>query len=126
MTQPTRPSAYHEFIRLFNERKYFEAHEILESRWRRETGAARDFYHGLIQIAAAFVHVQKQNPKGAERLFQSSLGYLSKYFPEYLGLNLEQLYKDIKRRGVESAEFPRIYLKETGGEHGTQEKKEEK
>jgi len=45
----------------FNRQLYFEAHEVLEDLWlpiRREP--AGDFYKGLIQLAGAFVHLQKE------------------------------------------------------------------
>lgn len=57
-----------EFIRLFNQEKFFEAHEVLEDLWRREKGPARIFHQALIQTAAALVHIQKHNPEGARRL----------------------------------------------------------
>lgn len=55
MKPNAQPAEYLEFINLFNREKFFEAHEILELRWRQDKGEARDYYHGLIQIAAAFV-----------------------------------------------------------------------
>lgn len=78
-----------DFIRLFNERRFFEAHEVLEGLWRREPGSDRDFYQGLIQIAAAFVHLQKNNRPGAERLLRTAGQYLRSYPPRHEGIDLE-------------------------------------
>jgi len=41
-------------VALFNQQRYFDAHEIWEDRWRLETGEQRQLLHGLIQLAAAF------------------------------------------------------------------------
>jgi hypothetical protein len=41
--------------RLFDEGAYFEAHEVWEEHWRRETDeTCRRLFQGLIQVAAAF------------------------------------------------------------------------
>ena len=63
----------------FNEGKFFECHETLEEIWQEEQGDVRDLYKGLIQVAAAFVHITRGNYVGADRLFTTSLGYLSPY-----------------------------------------------
>ena len=40
-----------EGLKLFNERKFFEAHEELETAWRNETGEIRNLYKGILQVA---------------------------------------------------------------------------
>ncbi len=44
---------------LFNEERYWEAHEILESIWRESNGYEKSTLQGIILICAAFVHMQK-------------------------------------------------------------------
>ena len=62
-------------IALFNQRRYFDAHEVWEDRWRLESGVPRQLLHGLIQLAAAFHQLTVlQSPVGFERL-------LAKAFP---------------------------------------------
>lgn len=85
-----------EFIHLFNQQRFFEAHEVLELRWRQEKGESRDFYHGLIQIAAAFVHLQKGTPEGAKELLRTAGQYLEKYRPAYQGISLEKLLAETR------------------------------
>ncbi|MGH9396904.1 MAG: DUF309 domain-containing protein [Terriglobia bacterium] len=55
-------------IRLFNEHRFFEAHEALEEIWLKEHGEAKTFLHGLIQIAAAFHHYTRANLPGFRSL----------------------------------------------------------
>ncbi len=85
------PSAYLEFIRLFNERHFFEAHEVLEGLWRKEKSADRDFFQGLIQIAALFVHLQKKNRFGAERLMKTASAYFQPYAPRHYGIQIKTI-----------------------------------
>lgn len=76
----------------FNTRRYFECHEILEEVWQEEDGALREFYKGLIQLAAAFVHISRGNFVGADRLLRTSLGYLGQYRAKgALGFDVEAL-----------------------------------
>ena len=44
---------------LFNAEKYWRAHEVLESIWKNSYGDEKVLLNGLILIAAAFVHYQK-------------------------------------------------------------------
>ena len=46
-------------IDLFNQERFWEAHEVLEEIWHPSTGVERDVIQGLILTAAAFVHYQK-------------------------------------------------------------------
>lgn len=57
-------------LRLFNEERFFEAHEILEEVWHRERGESRTFLQGLIQICAAYHHYQNGNYAGAADLLR--------------------------------------------------------
>lgn len=65
----------------FNAGQFFECHETLEELWQEETGEVRDLYKGLIQVAAAYVHVSRGNATGALRLFATALAYLRPYRP---------------------------------------------
>jgi predicted metal-dependent hydrolase len=50
----------------FNEREFYECHDILEDVWFEIRGQDRKFYQGLIHLAVGFYHIlHKNNPKGA-------------------------------------------------------------
>lgn len=94
------------YIRLFNQRQFFEAHEVLEDEWHK-TGRGDNFYKGLIQLAAALVHVQKGNAKGAKRLVGTARRYLEPYGACHQGLNLGKLFAEVSslvRRVATSSE----------------------
>jgi len=66
--EPLSPTAI-EGIRLFNKGEYFESHEALEAAWNAEPGPARALYRGLLQIAVAYLHIQRGNANGARKVF---------------------------------------------------------
>jgi hypothetical protein len=49
-------------IQLFNDERYWEAHEALEYVWKNATGVEREILNGIILVAAAFVHDEKDEP----------------------------------------------------------------
>ncbi len=59
----------HDGVVLFNERQFFEAHEVWEDGWRTAIGEDRLLLQGLIQVAAAFHKLQRGQPAGAVALF---------------------------------------------------------
>ena len=68
------------YIECFNQQLYFEAHEVLEQLWLpQRSGPDGDFYKGLIQLAGAFVHLQKNRMKPARSLFRLAEVNLRKY-----------------------------------------------
>ncbi len=85
-----------DFVTLFNDRSFFEAHEVLELLWLETEGREKDFYKGLIQCAAAFVHHQRGNPKGAQKLYQRANSYLKSYLPHFGGINTEKLASEFQ------------------------------
>jgi len=48
-----------EGVDLFNQERFWEAHEVLEEIWHPATGVDRDIIQGVILTAAALVHYQK-------------------------------------------------------------------
>ena len=70
------------YFECFNQGLFFEAHEVLEHLWLADrSGPDGDFYKGLIQLAGAFVHLQKDRPRPAAALFKLARSNLRKYPP---------------------------------------------
>jgi predicted metal-dependent hydrolase len=78
-------------IDLFNQARFFEAHEAWEQSWLRSRGEEKIFYQGLIQAAAAILHVQRGNPAGARNLWKKAGGKLAILPADYMSIDLEQL-----------------------------------
>lgn len=73
----------------FNRGEYYEAHDVLEALWLVDRrGPDGNFYKGLIQLAGAFVHLQKDRLGPAESLFRLAEGNLQAYGDQYRRLDL--------------------------------------
>jgi len=101
----TVPSNLERACREFNSGLFYEAHESIEELWQMERGPIRDLYKGLIQVAAAFVHLSRGKYIGAERLLRTALGYLAPYREHgEMGFNVDAICleaEDVYRRLVE-------------------------
>ena len=61
-------------VKLFNQEKFFECHEMLEKFWLEDAAdEARNVYWVLIQVAAALHHVQNDNITGARSLITKAI-----------------------------------------------------
>jgi uncharacterized protein len=101
---------YTGYFQLFNGQKFYEAHDVLEHIWLKDKHAANgNFYKGLIQLAGAFVHLQKNRLRPAAALFKLAKSYLEKYPREYEHLNLQTVGELIQKwlSDLESANFER-------------------
>jgi predicted metal-dependent hydrolase len=81
------------FFDCFNRQLFYEAHDVLEEMWlpqKKERNGA--FYKGLIQLAGAFVHLQKQRLQPAAALFKLARTNLRQYPPFHEGVNLENVW----------------------------------
>jgi predicted metal-dependent hydrolase len=68
------------FFELFNKQLFYEAHDVLEELWLPNRKGPNDlFYKGLIQLAGAFVHLQKKRLGPALALFKLSKRNLEIY-----------------------------------------------
>jgi predicted metal-dependent hydrolase len=83
-----------EGIHLFNEGKYFEAHEELETAWREETGAIRDLYRGILQVAVTYLHITRGNYDGAVKVYGRSLKWTRGWNDVCRGVNIKKLRND--------------------------------
>jgi len=71
---------YLAFFECFNRQMFYEAHEVLEKLWlpkRREPGSL--FYKALIQLAGAFVHLQKGRAAPAASLLKLAHANFQKF-----------------------------------------------
>jgi uncharacterized protein len=85
-----------EGIRLFNARRYFEAHEALEAVWLQADGDRKTFLHGLIQVAAAFHHHARGNAAGFRSLLAKGCAKLQPFEAEFEGVDLASLRRQLQ------------------------------
>ena len=84
-----RDAHYLGYFACFNEGLYYEAHDVLEEMWLPARGQPADhFYKGLIQLAGAFVHLQKNRLGPSNALFDLARANLEKFPGYYESLNV--------------------------------------
>lgn len=86
-----------EGIRLFNDGKFFEAHEELETAWNQESSPIRDLYRGILQIAVAYLHITRGNYDGAVKVYGRSLKWTAGWDDVCRGIDIGKLRKDAGR-----------------------------
>ncbi len=56
-------------IEEFNRGNFFEAHESLEDAWNEDQSPGRELYRAILQVAVAYLQVERQNYRGAIKMF---------------------------------------------------------
>jgi predicted metal-dependent hydrolase len=80
----------------FNQRLFYEAHETLEDLWLEDHGPEREFYQGIIQVAAGYFKWEQEVPQGAVKLFRSAIRKLEPYRPVCLGVQVTEFLSDVE------------------------------
>ncbi len=113
-----------EGVECFNRREFWEAHDVWERVWLESKGESKRFIQGLIQYAAAYVHIQKGTLVGAVRLFPKAASKLEGIDVTFAGVDrtelntraarhrklVEGLYLRGKLEPFDDDEFPRLNL----------------
>ncbi len=128
---PLHPKAA-EGLRLFNEGKYFEAHEALEEAWLEEKGKVRDLYRGILQVGVAYLHITRGNFNGAVKVYKRSQRWLEGWADVCRGIyvaelrrDAEAIMKEVERLGKEEiGEFDLALLKPVRWEEGSRKLKQ--
>jgi len=97
-----------EGIALFNDRKFWHAHEAWEREWLVAGGTKKLFLQGLIQLAAAYHHVQRGTLSGAVRLFDAALEKLSQAENGFLGVDRSEAVARAAQHRVRIAQSEHI------------------
>src|SRR5215470_985127 len=104
-------------LRLFNNGKFFEAHEALEDLWRERPASdpARKHLQGLVQLAVALHHESRGHLRGARSVLDRGLRNLARAEASFSNLDLDRLRHDMAEWQEYFAErrtrpgTPRIY-----------------
>ena len=113
---PSTPGALRRGAALFDEGRFWDAHEAWEEAWLEEEGDVRLFLQGLIQVAAGYHKATVQlQPNGCVKLLRSGLDKLEPLPTEFLGVSLGRFLPEVVRTLEEArrwqagqlAEFPR-------------------
>ena len=89
------PEAIHG-MELFNQGRYFEAHEALEAAWRAESGPVRDLYRGILQVGVVYLHITQFNYPGALKVYQRCRKWLEPWPDTCRDVEVDQLRQDLE------------------------------
>ncbi len=92
---PLHPKAL-EGLELFNQGRYWLAHEALEAAWRAESGSVRQLYQGILQAGVVYLHITRQNYAGAIKVYQRSQKWLTLWPETCRGVAVGQLQRDLQ------------------------------
>jgi CheY-like chemotaxis protein len=81
----------------FNRGEYFEAHEFLEDAWNADETPAKELYRAILQVAVAYLQIERQNYRGAVKMFLRMRQWLRPIPGQCRGVDVDQLRQDAAR-----------------------------
>ena len=93
--QTDESRAIREGIEFFNEERYWESHEALEAAWRKAKGPEKEILQGIILIAAAFVHLQKNENDVALGVMKRAHEKLAPHHALHFGVDIDDLKETV-------------------------------
>ena len=79
----------------FNEGRFFPAHEAWETAWKQSKGTPdEEFFKGLSQLGAGYVHFRRGNPHGTFTLLRRAVRRIAPYGPRHWGLDVESVAQE--------------------------------
>ena len=67
-------ATFEDAVKLFNQRRFFECHEVIEDIWRPlPKGAEKRFLQGVLQIGVGLHHLEQGNYTGAKNLLNEGV-----------------------------------------------------
>jgi uncharacterized protein len=83
-------------LELFNAGEYFEAHEELEFAWNEDPGPGRELYRAILQVAVAYLQIERGNYAGAKKMFLRLRQWLDPLPETCRGVDVRRLREDVE------------------------------
>jgi hypothetical protein len=80
---------------LFNDERYWGTHEVLEPVWKEARSEEKDVLNGIILIAAAFVHDEKNESSTCLAILRRAMNKLNQANGLYFGFDLDEIKKRV-------------------------------
>lgn len=78
----------------FNQGLFFEAHEDLEEAWNEDQTAGRDLYRAVLQVAVAYLQIERANYRGAMKIFLRLRQWIDPLPDRCRGIDIARLRAD--------------------------------
>jgi predicted metal-dependent hydrolase len=121
-----RLGEFYKSVAEFNDGYFFESHETLEDLWMVTPLPDRQFFQGIIQLAAAFVDFARGVYPGIFKLLDSSTEKLREFAPSHLDVDVAALLAAMSSardelaslgessfRDLDDARRPRIMMRQS-------------
>src|SRR5579885_594817 len=79
----------------FNDERYWECHEVLESVWKKTHEGEKDLVQGIILVAAALVHYQKYENDICISILNRSMEKFTRASGLYHGIDVDKFRKSV-------------------------------
>jgi hypothetical protein len=96
-------------VRLFNDEKYWGAHEALEGVWKGAAGSEKSILNGIILVAAAFVHDEKDEQDICLSILQRARKKLGGASGMYHGIDIDRVV-DLISKIINSGRIERFTI----------------
>ena len=83
-------------LNLFNNQKWYEAHDAFEDIWNTLDGDERQIIQGILQVSVSQFHLSKGNLNGATILLGEGLGRIKNRTNIDLGIDLDSFCKSLE------------------------------
>ena len=83
-------------LNLFNDQKWYEAHDAFENIWNTLDGDERQIIQGLLQVSVSQFHLSKGNLNGATILLGEGLGRIKNRTNINLGIDLKTFCRSLE------------------------------
>ena len=80
-------------LNLFNNQKWYEAHDAFEDIWNTVDGDERQIIQGILQVSVSQFHLNRGNINGATILLGEGLGRIKNRINIDIGIDLESFCK---------------------------------
>ena len=81
---------------LFNDQKWYEAHDAFEEIWNYLDGDERQVIQGILQVSVSQFHLSRGNLNGATILLGEGLGRIKTRTKINLGIDLESFCRSLE------------------------------
>ena len=83
-----------EGVETFNAGAYYRQHDLFEEQWMLTEGPVRDLYRAILQVGVAYFQIERGNYRGALKMLQRSVQWLSILPAVCQGIDVARLRQD--------------------------------
>ena len=91
------PELAQQGVEQFNSGEYYKQHDLFEALWVDTDSSVRDLYRAVLQVGVAYYQIERRNYRGALKMLQRSVQWLTILPDSCQGIDVAQLRRDSYR-----------------------------